>query len=103
SSPRVSPPVSFDWPWASRESTTSWPTSSRVSRRPSETGEAALSVSIDLNATASDQPDWESLPDGKLVGMKIGSLPLDSGEWLDDVTLAFQRWGTLSPSRDNVI
>ncbi len=63
-----------------------------------------MSVSIDLNAQASDQPDWESVPDGKLVGMSIGSLPLDSGERIDNVTLAFQRWGgTLSPSRDNVI
>ncbi|MFE0749327.1 homoserine O-acetyltransferase [Gordonia sp. NPDC058843] len=62
-----------------------------------------MSVSIDLNATASDQPDWESLPDGELVGIPIGSLPLDSGARIDDVTLAFQRWGTLSPSRDNVI
>lgn len=60
-------------------------------------------MSIDLNATASDQPDWESLPDGELVGIPIGSLPLDSGARIDDVTLAFQRWGTLSPSRDNVI
>ncbi|MCG7632026.1 homoserine O-acetyltransferase [Gordonia McavH-238-E] len=62
-----------------------------------------MSVSIDLNATASDQPDWESVPDGELVGIPIGSLPLDSGARIDDVTLAFQRWGTLSPSRDNVI
>ncbi|WP_431839327.1 homoserine O-acetyltransferase MetX [Gordonia hongkongensis] len=62
-----------------------------------------MSVSIDLNATAPDQPDWETLPDGELVGIPIGSLPLDSGARIDDVTLAFQRWGTLSPSRDNVI
>ncbi|MCR5979922.1 homoserine O-acetyltransferase [Gordonia jinghuaiqii] len=62
-----------------------------------------MSVSIDLSAKASDQPDWESIPDGQLVGISIGSLPLDSGERIDDVTLAFQRWGTLSPTRDNVI
>lgn len=33
----------------------------------------------------------------------IGSVSLDNGGRIDDVTLAFQRWGTLSPTRDNVI
>lgn len=62
-----------------------------------------MSVSIDARTEAADQPGWEHAPDGQLLSARIGSLSLDSGERLDDVTLAFQRWGTLSPSRDNVI
>lgn len=36
-----------------------------------------------------------------LVG--IGSLTLESGVVLDDVSIAVQRWGDLSPARDNVV
>lgn len=36
-----------------------------------------------------------------LVG--IGSLTLESGVVLDDVSIAVQRWGELSPDRDNVV
>ncbi|NED63703.1 homoserine O-acetyltransferase, partial [Streptomyces sp. SID10244] len=35
--------------------------------------------------------------------VQIGSVSLDNGGQIDNVTLAFQRWGTLSPTRDNVI
>lgn len=49
------------------------------------------------------KPEWETMPDGTMAEVRIGSVPLDNGRQLDDVTLAFQRWGTLSPSRDNVI
>lgn len=62
-----------------------------------------MSVSIDRPTEQADQPDWEHTPDGQLMSMPIGSIPLDNGERIDNVTLAFQRWGTLSPSRDNVI
>ncbi|MDL9937179.1 homoserine O-acetyltransferase [Gordonia sp. ABSL1-1] len=62
-----------------------------------------MSVSIDPQTEQADQPDWENTPDGQLMSVRIGSVPLDSGARIDDVTLAFQRWGTLSPSRDNVI
>ncbi|KQR97321.1 homoserine O-acetyltransferase [Williamsia sp. Leaf354] len=48
-------------------------------------------------------PDWESLPDGELTYASVGSVELDNGGRIDDVTLAFQRWGTLSPARDNVV
>ncbi|MEP9412900.1 homoserine O-acetyltransferase [Gordonia sp. VNQ95] len=62
-----------------------------------------MSVSIDPQASAAHQPEWEQVPDGQMVRMRVGSLALDNGEVLDDVTLAFQRWGTLSPGRDNVV
>ncbi|MCH5642202.1 homoserine O-acetyltransferase [Gordonia sp. ABSL49_1] len=62
-----------------------------------------MSVSIDRRTEQADQPDWENAPDGQLISVPVGSIPLDSGEQIDNVTLAFQRWGTLSPSRDNVI
>ena len=62
-----------------------------------------MSVSIDPQTQSADQPDWENLPDGELVGVRVGAVDLDSGERIDDVTMAFQRWGKLSPARDNVI
>ena len=62
-----------------------------------------MSVSIDPQTQPADQPDWENLPDGTLVGVGVGAIDLDSGERLDNVTMAFQRWGKLSPTRDNVI
>ncbi|NDK91969.1 homoserine O-acetyltransferase [Gordonia desulfuricans] len=62
-----------------------------------------MSVTIDPKASQARQPDWEKVPDGRMVGVRLGPMVLDSGYRLDDVTLAFQRWGTLSPSRDNVI
>ncbi|RPA65211.1 homoserine O-acetyltransferase [Gordonia oryzae] len=62
-----------------------------------------MSVSIDPQATTTHQPPWERVPDGQMIRMRLGSLSLDNGQQLDDVTLAFQRWGALSPARDNVI
>lgn len=41
--------------------------------------------------------------DGTLGKLAIGDLVLESGETLPDVTIAVQRWGNLSPARDNVI
>lgn len=42
-------------------------------------------------------------PDGRLGFVHIGSLELESGAVLPDVTLAVQRWGELATDRDNVI
>ncbi|HZA12425.1 homoserine O-acetyltransferase MetX [Mycobacterium sp.] len=45
-----------------------------------------------------------TLPDEGEVGIvDIGALPLESGTVLPDVSIAVQRWGELSPARDNVV
>lgn len=45
-----------------------------------------------------------TLPDEGDVGIvDIGPLPLESGLVIDDVSIAIQRWGELSPTRDNVV
>ncbi|MEE2034167.1 homoserine O-acetyltransferase MetX [Rhodococcus chondri] len=41
--------------------------------------------------------------DGRLGTVDIGSLELENGEILPNVTIAVQRWGALSPTRDNVV
>ncbi|WP_407107344.1 homoserine O-acetyltransferase [Rhodococcus aetherivorans] len=41
--------------------------------------------------------------DGRLGTVDIGPLALESGATLPDVTVAVQRWGRLSPTRDNVV
>ncbi|TQC45454.1 homoserine O-acetyltransferase [Rhodococcus sp. WS4] len=47
----------------------------------------------------------QNLPvaDGRLGTVDIGPLELESGEVIPSVTLAVQRWGELSPNRDNVV
>ncbi|SEE49101.1 homoserine O-acetyltransferase [Rhodococcus jostii] len=47
----------------------------------------------------------QNLPvaDGRLGTLDIGPLELESGEVIPSVTLAVQRWGELSPNRDNVV
>ncbi|MFD9665784.1 homoserine O-acetyltransferase [Rhodococcus sp. NPDC059968] len=47
----------------------------------------------------------QNLPvaDGRLGTIDIGSLELESGEVIPSVSLAMQRWGELSPNRDNVV
>ncbi|AZG44911.1 homoserine O-acetyltransferase MetX [Gordonia insulae] len=62
-----------------------------------------MSVSIEPETQPAQRPDWENMPDGAMSRVGIGSVSLDNGGRIDDVTLAFQRWGTLSPTRDNVI
>ncbi|MDJ0396528.1 homoserine O-acetyltransferase [Rhodococcus sp. G-MC3] len=42
-------------------------------------------------------------PGGRLGSIDIGSLTLESGATLPKVTVAVQRWGELSPARDNVV
>ena len=42
-------------------------------------------------------------PEGEVGVVDIGSLTLENGRVVDDVSIAVQRWGTLSPERDNVV
>ncbi|NLV79944.1 MAG: homoserine O-acetyltransferase [Rhodococcus sp.] len=55
--------------------------------------------------TASTERRHIELPaqDGKLGTVDIGTLVLESGDVLPDVTVGVQRWGALSPRRDNVV
>lgn len=54
--------------------------------------------------TVSDTRPAVSLPaEGETALVDIGSLRLENGAVLDDVTIAVQRWGELSPERDNVV
>ncbi|HWF26896.1 MAG TPA: homoserine O-acetyltransferase [Mycobacterium sp.] len=46
----------------------------------------------------------QTLPaEGEIGVVDIGSLTLESGAVIDDVYIAVQRWGELSPMRDNVV
>jgi homoserine O-acetyltransferase/O-succinyltransferase len=48
--------------------------------------------------------DVNTLPaEGEVGHVDIGSLTLENGAVIDDVTIAVQRWGELSPDRDNVV
>ena len=42
-------------------------------------------------------------PDGEVAVIDIGALKLENGQVIDDVSIAVQRWGELSPQRDNVV
>jgi homoserine O-acetyltransferase/O-succinyltransferase len=53
--------------------------------------------------TISDLPTQTLPADGEVGIVDIGSLTLESGAVLDDVSIAVQRWGELSPTRDNVV
>ncbi|WP_413467974.1 homoserine O-acetyltransferase MetX [Mycobacterium sp. RTGN4] len=51
-----------------------------------------------------ESPTTTNLPaEGELGVVNIGSLTLENGTVLDDVVIAVQRWGDLSPARDNVV
>lgn len=41
--------------------------------------------------------------EGEVAIVDIGSLTLENGAVIDDVSIAVQRWGELSPNRDNVV
>ena len=41
--------------------------------------------------------------EGQTAVVNIGALQLENGAVLDDVSIAVQRWGELSPARDNVV
>ena len=46
----------------------------------------------------------DALPaEGEVAIVDIGTLQLESGAVIDDVSIAVQRWGELSPDRDNVV
>ena len=53
--------------------------------------------------TISDVPTQTLPAEGEVGVVEIGSLKLESGAVIDDVTIAVQRWGELSPARDNVV
>jgi homoserine O-acetyltransferase/O-succinyltransferase len=42
-------------------------------------------------------------PEGEVGVVDIGALTLENGAVIDDVHIAVQRWGELSPERDNVV
>ncbi len=42
-------------------------------------------------------------PEGEIAIVDIGPLTLENGQVIDDVSIAVQRWGELSPNRDNAV
>ncbi|WP_445169081.1 homoserine O-acetyltransferase MetX [Mycolicibacterium sp. Dal123E01] len=53
--------------------------------------------------TISDERIVTLPAEGEIGVVDIGPLTLENGEVLEDVSIAVQRWGELSPSRDNVV
>ena len=53
--------------------------------------------------TISDAPTQTLPTEGEVGFVDIGSLTTESGAVIDDVCIAIQRWGQLSPARDNVV
>jgi homoserine O-acetyltransferase len=53
--------------------------------------------------TISDERIVTLPAEGEIGVIDIGPLTLESGEVLEDVSIAVQRWGELSPNRDNVV
>ena len=53
--------------------------------------------------TIFDTPTMTLPAEGEVGLVEIGPLKLESGEVIDDVCIAIQRWGELSPERDNVV
>jgi homoserine O-acetyltransferase/O-succinyltransferase len=53
--------------------------------------------------TISEVPTQTLPAEGEVGIVDVGSLTLESGVVLDDVSIAVQRWGELSPARDNVV
>ncbi|QUR66546.1 homoserine O-acetyltransferase MetX [Mycobacterium spongiae] len=53
--------------------------------------------------TISDVPAQTLPAEGEVGMVDIGPLRLESGAVIDDVCIAVQRWGELSPARDNVV
>jgi homoserine O-acetyltransferase/O-succinyltransferase len=53
--------------------------------------------------TISDVPTQTLPAEGEIGFVDVGSLTTESGEVIDDVCIAVQRWGELSPARDNVV
>lgn len=54
--------------------------------------------------TLSNELDTAAFPaEGEIAVVDIGPLTCESGALIDDVSIALQRWGELSPTRDNVV
>jgi homoserine O-acetyltransferase/O-succinyltransferase len=53
--------------------------------------------------TISDERTATLPAEGEIGVVDIGPLTLESGAVIDDVSIAVQRWGELSPTRDNVV
>ncbi len=53
--------------------------------------------------TISDVPTQTLPAEGEIGYVHIGSLITEGGAVIDDVCIAIQRWGELSPTRDNVV
>lgn len=53
--------------------------------------------------TISDVPTQTLPAEGEVGVVDIGALRLENGALVDDVSIAVQRWGKLSPARDNVV
>jgi homoserine O-acetyltransferase/O-succinyltransferase len=53
--------------------------------------------------TISDVPTQTLPAEGEVGLVHIGSLTTETGAVIDDVCIAIQRWGKLSPARDNVV
>src|ERR1700735_150444 len=53
--------------------------------------------------TISDVPTQTLPAEGEIGLVDIGQLITENGTVIDDVTIAVQRWGELSPNRDNVV
>lgn len=53
--------------------------------------------------TISDMPTQTLPAEGEVGIVDVGSLTLENGVLLDNVSIAVQRWGELSPDRDNVV
>jgi len=54
--------------------------------------------------TVSNELDTAALPaEGEIGVVDIGPLTCEGGAMIDDVSIAVQRWGELSPNRDNVV
>lgn len=53
--------------------------------------------------TISKVPTQKLPAEGEVGLVDIGSLTTESGAVIDDVCIAVQRWGELSPTRDNVV
>lgn len=51
----------------------------------------------------SSSADWAQAPDGAVQTVALGPLVLESGVVLEDVKMAFQRWGTPNAAHDNVV
>jgi homoserine O-acetyltransferase len=53
--------------------------------------------------TISDVPTQTLPAEGEIGIVDVGSLTLESGAVIDNVSIAVQRWGELAPARDNVV